>query len=234
MTPTIEEREPAPADPRGGAKSGARYPPKWGQIRRPHSLGYLEQQRYGIRLTAFGLTDAQARATPTSSALSVGGLIKHVTATERNWMDIILQRERAGTDTAEYGDDFVMRPDETLVDILADNERCGHETEAIVAAIADLGQAVPVPKGVPWFPDDVEAWSVRWVLLHVIEEVARHAGHADIVREHLDGEPCTRSWLPPRSGQNRRGRNRGSRPAIRSCPSEPRATAGTSKEGPSQ
>jgi len=46
---------------------------------------------------------------------------------------------------------------------------------------------VPVPKGVPWFPADVVAWSVRWVLLHVIEELARHAGHADIIREHLDG-----------------------------------------------
>jgi hypothetical protein len=40
---------------------------------------------------------------------------------------------------------------------------------------------------VPWFPDDVENWSVRWVLLHVIEETARHAGHADIVRESIDG-----------------------------------------------
>ena len=61
------------------------------------------------------------------------------------------------------------------------------ETEAIVAAITDLDRPVPVPKGVPWFPDDVEAWSVRWVLLHLIEEIARHAGHADIVRESIDG-----------------------------------------------
>ena len=44
-----------------------------------------------------------------------------------------------------------------------------------------------MPKGVPWFPDDVDAWSVRWVLLHLIEEIARHAGHADIVREAIDG-----------------------------------------------
>ena len=39
----------------------------------------------------------------------------------------------------------------------------------------------------PWFPQDVDAWSVRWVLLHLIEETARHAGHADVVRESLDG-----------------------------------------------
>ena len=61
------------------------------------------------------------------------------------------------------------------------------ETEAVIGKIADLGQAVPVPPGVPWFPDDVEAWTVRWVLLHLITETARHAGHADIVREAVDG-----------------------------------------------
>jgi uncharacterized damage-inducible protein DinB len=160
-------------------------PPVEGE--RANLLAYLEQQRYGIRLTAFGLTDDQARATPTASALSVGGLIKHVTATERTWMSIIQQRQKAGTDDTAYGEDFIVGAEETLRDILEDNERCGRETEAIIADIADLGQAVPVPKGVPWFPDDVEAWSVRWVLLHVMEEIARHAGHADILREHIDG-----------------------------------------------
>jgi uncharacterized damage-inducible protein DinB len=153
---------------------------------RAHLLAYLEQQRNGIRLTAFGLTDDQARATPTSSALSVGGLVKHVTATERSWMNDVLQRS-AGADESQYGADFIMGPHETLQEILSDNERCGRETEAIIASIADLGQPVPVPKDVPWFPDDVEAWEVRWVLLHLIEEIARHAGHADIIREHIDG-----------------------------------------------
>jgi Protein of unknown function (DUF664) len=66
-------------------------------------------------------------------------------------------------------------------------DRTAAETERIVSEIDDLGQAVPVPPGVPWFPDDVEAWSVRWVLLHLIEETAHHAGHADIVRETVDG-----------------------------------------------
>ena len=80
-----------------------------------------------------------------------------------------------------------MQPSETLKAILDDNERCGRETEAAIAGIDDLGQAVPVTKGVPWFPADVDAWSVRWVLLHLMEELARHAGHADIIREHVDG-----------------------------------------------
>jgi uncharacterized damage-inducible protein DinB len=154
---------------------------------RANLLAYLEQQRNGIRLTAFGLTDEQARATPTSSALSVGGLIKHVTATERGWMSNVLQKSAPADDVSQYLDGFTMGPDETLADILADNERCGRETEQIVAGITDLSQPVPVPKDVPWFPDDVDSWEVRWVLLHVIEELARHAGHADIIREHIDG-----------------------------------------------
>ena len=61
-----------------------------------------------------------------------------------------------------------------------------------------------MPQGVPWFPDDVEAWSVRWVLLHLIEETARHAGHADIVRETIDG-----ATVLPADGRRRRlARNR--------------------------
>jgi uncharacterized damage-inducible protein DinB len=150
-------------------------------------LAYLAQQRDAMRNAAYGLTDAQARATPTASTLSVGGLIKHVASTERGWIDVMLQRPSAASD---YEADFRLGPDETLAEVLADYDEVGRETEAAVAGIADLGQPVPVPKGVPWYPDDVDAWSVRWVLLHLIEEVARHAGHADIVRESIDGATC--------------------------------------------
>ena len=88
---------------------------------------------------------------------------------------------------ASYEDGFRLLPDETLAGALAHLDDVAHGTEAVIAGIADLGQPVPVPKGVPWFPDDVEAWTVRWVLLHLVEEIARHAGHADIIREHIDG-----------------------------------------------
>lgn len=77
--------------------------------------------------------------------------------------------------------------DETLTDVLVRYDEVARETEAVIAGIDDLGQDVPVPKGVPWFPADLDAWSVRWVLLHLIEETARHAGHADIIRESIDG-----------------------------------------------
>ena len=65
-------------------------------------------------------------------------------------------------------------------------EHIGSFGDDNLAGIDDLGQPVPVPEA-PWFPKDLVAWSVRWVLLHLIEEIARHAGHADIVRETVDG-----------------------------------------------
>lgn len=152
-------------------------------------LRYLEQQRYVLRLTAYGLTDEQARLTPTKSELSVGGLIKHVVSTEDGWMDTVLQlpQKPFAESMREYQENYRLGPDETLESVLARYDAVAARTAEILAGIDDLGQAVPVPQGVPWFPKDVEAWSVRWVLLHLIQETARHAGHADIIREHVDG-----------------------------------------------
>ena len=152
-------------------------------------LAYIAQQRDGIRNAAYGLTDAQARLAPSASSLSIGGLIKHAADIERGWIDRVLQRDRGPEEgqRSDYEDNFRLGPDETLVDVLARYDEVATETATVVAGIADLGQAVPVPTGVPWFPADVESWSVRWVLLHLIEETARHAGHADIVRESIDG-----------------------------------------------
>ena len=107
---------------------------------------------------------------------------------ERGWIAIVLQRHTSRHEAAaRYQDEFRLLPNETLVAVLADYATVAQQTEAVVRAILDLNHAVPVPKGVPWFPADVDAWTVRWVLLHLIEETARHAGHADIVRESIDG-----------------------------------------------
>ncbi|MEV4508196.1 DinB family protein [Dactylosporangium sp. NPDC049525] len=150
-------------------------------------LAFLDQQRQGVRNAAYGLTDEQARLAPSASTLSVGGLVKHLAQMERSWVAIMVREPGPPVD---YADGFRLREDETLADVLADYTKAAEETAAAVAGIADMGYAVPVPKGVPWFPDDVDAWSVRWVLLHLIEETARHAGHADIVRESVDGATC--------------------------------------------
>ncbi|HEX6447497.1 MAG TPA: DinB family protein [Streptosporangiales bacterium] len=152
-------------------------------------LSFLAHQRYAIRVAAHGLTDEQARLAPSASSLTIGGLIKHVAATEDGWIDTMLGQAKPfdPSDAVDYMDMFTLHPDETLAGALARYDEVAKRTESVVAGIGDLGQAVPVPKGVPWFPQDVDEWSVRWVLLHLIQETARHAGHADIVRESIDG-----------------------------------------------
>jgi len=150
-------------------------------------LGYLDQQRYVVRIAAYGLNDDQASATPAPSALSIGGIIKHLSAVERSWMDTVMQRHKSFNSADDYQENFRFGADDTLQSILDDYSQAASETRRIVDSIPDLGQAVPIPKDVPWFPKDHDAWSVRWVLLHLIEETARHAGHADIIREAVDG-----------------------------------------------
>ena len=98
---------------------------------------------------------------------------------------MVLQLPR--DDGYDHAGSFVLGPNETLADAIALFDEVGGETEAVVAGIDDLGQPVPIDKSVPWNPQDYDNWSVRWVLLHLIQETARHSGHADIVRETIDG-----------------------------------------------
>ena len=143
-------------------------------------LTFLAQQRHALRATALGLTDEQARATPTASGLSLGGLIKHAARTERRWVVAgIAGQPLPGLWPIEnWPDDFRMDQDETLAGLLRYYADAADETGRTIAAVADLGQ-----------PQATDAdRSVRWVLLHLIKETARHAGHADIIRETLDGQ----------------------------------------------
>jgi len=175
-------------------------------------LAYLAQQRAVLVLTAMGLTDEQARATPTVSPLSVGGLIKHLDRTERHWTAIVLQRQPPFDASADFAEGFTLGPEETLQATVDAYRQTAVETDEIMARIPDLGQPVPVPRDAPWYSRRVEAWSVRWVLLHLIEETARHVGHADIVRESLDGATAyplmaaseqwpASPWVTPWSGE---------------------------------
>jgi uncharacterized damage-inducible protein DinB len=155
---------------------------------------YLFAQQHAFRAMAYGLTDDQARATPTVSALSIGALIKHVTNCQRGWMQRVASApdappadERPAAEReAEYKAEFLMGPDETLAEVLERFEASNAEALRLVETV-DLAAAVPIPRDAPWFPKDFEAWSVRWVLFHMIEELARHAGHGDIIRESIDG-----------------------------------------------
>lgn len=156
--------------------------------------GYLSFNQNAFFAVAYGLSDEQARSTPSVSTLSVGGLVKHAAAVQRGWTERMAAApgfpppdpRPLEVQMTEYGDQYVMGADETLPGLL-DVLRAQNEETLRVLGAADLGTPVPVPRDVPWFPADVDHWSVRWVALHLIEELARHAGHADIIRESVDG-----------------------------------------------
>lgn len=148
-------------------------------------LAFLEHQRQAVRNAAFGLTEEQARTTPAASGLSLGGLIKHLAYGERNWMDRVRGLPAPEDAFETYMASFHLGRDETLAGVLGDYEKAASETDSVVGGMDDLGRKVPLPVA-PWYPDP-EGCTVRWVLLHLIEETARHAGHADVIRESLDG-----------------------------------------------
>ncbi|WP_017935527.1 DinB family protein [Nocardioides sp. Iso805N] len=151
--------------------------------------GFLRQQQNAFRNAAFGLSDEQAGLRSTSSELAVGTLIKHVTVGSRTWL---LAARAAPGRPARAADAMSMwasalrwdEEDSLTAALEAYDEVCAQVLDAV--ATLDLDAAVPVPDA-PWFPKDVEAWSVRWVWFHLLEELARHAGHADIIRESIDG-----------------------------------------------
>ena len=145
---------------------------------------YLRQQRDGLRNAAFGLSEDELRLAPSRSALTVGGLLKHAAQTERQWVAMVAGQSPAGGEQ-EWVDSFTLTPEDSLASLTEDLERTAATTEAVVAQLPDLGVEVQLAEG-PWFPRG-PGYTARWVLLHVLEELGRHAGHADIVREHLDG-----------------------------------------------
>jgi uncharacterized damage-inducible protein DinB len=146
-----------------------------------HALAtYLRQLHRALRNSIYELTDADAPSVPTSSSISLAGLLNHVTVTERVWLT-----RAYGTDARFDEDDW--DPGEASLDDLRlafDAQAAATERAALDPAL-DLDATFPPPQGPPWYTG--EPISGRWVLFHLLEEVARHAGHADLVREHLDG-----------------------------------------------
>lgn len=156
-------------------------------------LALLAKHRHFLRHTTRDLTDEQARQRTTASELCLGGLIKHVAAMERQWADFIVNGPSAmknfsdmtEEDFAEHVNQFQLLPGETLAGVLDDYAATARRTDELVAGLPDLNVAHPLPEA-PWFPPG-ERWTARRVLIHIIAETAQHAGHADIIRESLDG-----------------------------------------------
>jgi uncharacterized damage-inducible protein DinB len=121
----------------------------------------------------------------------LGGLIKHVAAVESNWVDFIVGGPAAMAhgseewDVEEWLAQFRMLPGESLAGVLEHYDEVARRTDEVVATLPDLDDSHPLPEA-PWF-DRLPRWSARRVLPHIIAETAQHAGHADIIRESLDG-----------------------------------------------
>ncbi|MDH6118289.1 hypothetical protein ABH930_001289 [Kitasatospora sp. GAS204A] len=144
-------------------------------------LAFLAQQRSALRYSVLGLTEDQVWSVPTVSELSLGGLLKHTTVTERRWVVAALAgRPLPGLWPIEdSGADLRRAEGETTGGLLAAYQQAAEETEKIIIDLPDLG--------VGCANEQAAHWSARWVLLHLIEETARHAGHADVIRQSIDG-----------------------------------------------
>lgn len=149
-------------------------------------LSFVEAQRGALRRSVIGLSDEQAASRPSASELSLSGLLKHVAETELNWLRMAQRRPNEKARTQEtWADSFRLVDDETVAGALAFWAEVAAETEEFIASVDSMNDTFPLPEA-PWFPKDGEV-SMRWLLVHLVEEIGRHAGHADIIRESLDG-----------------------------------------------
>lgn len=153
-------------------------------------LASLAKARHFLRYTTRDVTDEQAARRTTASALSLGGIVKHVTMTEGQWMRFIEEGPSAmswdpAAGATEWLAGFQMVEGETIGGLLERYDVVAGRTDDLVRSLPDLEVSHPLPDA-PWFERDAR-WSGRRVLLHVIAETAQHAGHADIIRESLDG-----------------------------------------------
>jgi hypothetical protein len=147
--------------------------------------GFLDWYRATMILKIDGVTDEQARTRYVPSDTSLIGLVRHLSEVERSWF----QRRLRGDDAPplyyspeDPDGDFHPGIDWTVAEAVAAYERECEVSRVIVADTASLDELTVVP-----IKDYDAPVSLRWILVHMIEETARHAGHADILRELIDG-----------------------------------------------
>jgi Protein of unknown function (DUF664) len=186
-TTTTTETGRADARTDGSTPAPSTRVPASSARERADLLATLQAHRGFLRHTVRGLTDEQAARRTTVSELCLGGLIKHVALTEAQWADFIVRGPdvMASGDGQAWAGGFRMEPGDTLAGLLAQYAEVARRTEALVLALPDLDAEQPLPPA-PWFTPG-ERRSARRVLLHVVAETAQHAGHADVLRESLDG-----------------------------------------------
>jgi hypothetical protein len=148
-------------------------PPRMDADEKSTLHGFLNYLRDSIAAKAEGAPEPQVRTAGVPSGTNLLGLLKHLTAVERFYF--------LGEDVRSWA--ATMRPAaaDTLGDALADYRTAVAEANEVIEACSDLSDVAPRPPGRKAAP------TMRWVLVHMIEETARHAGHMDILREQIDG-----------------------------------------------
>jgi uncharacterized damage-inducible protein DinB len=154
-------------------------------------LAALGSQRRFLRYAARDLSDEQALKRTTISELTLAGVIKHVAVVEEHWAKFMelgaaAYGERDASAAEEHQKTFQLNEDETLQSVLDLYESVAGRTDELVRTYPCLDDDHELPAA-PWFPPKTR-WSARRVLLHIIAETAQHSGHADIIREALDGQ----------------------------------------------
>jgi uncharacterized damage-inducible protein DinB len=142
---------------------------------------FLDLYREVVVRKVSGLSDDQLRRRHVPSATTLAGLVRHLTAVERGWFQRRLGQypeQQLDANTGGADASWELGPADSIERLLGDYEAACAESRRIAAGMA-LDDAVPHPR--------LGQVSLRWVLVHMIEETARHAGHADILRELTDG-----------------------------------------------
>ncbi|HTW08167.1 MAG TPA: DinB family protein [Acidimicrobiales bacterium] len=157
---------------------------------RTELLAALATQRDFLRQTVSGLSDDQAAQRTTPSELCLAGIIKHVTAMWETWLDFIehgaaLRDATSPEAMEEHAMTFRVLPGETVYLLLERLDDVVRRSDKLVMEVPSLDQSYPLPAA-PWFKPGAR-WSARTTLLHILAETAQHCGHADIIREALDG-----------------------------------------------
>lgn len=160
------------------------------QGERGELLHALTEQRELLLITVRGITDAHAAQRTTASDLTLGGIVKHLTRGETVWTQIMATGDGKLPEGMLDMGQYRMADGETLAGLLEQYAVAARTTEEVVSDLRDLDRSVPLPS-TPWSPPETVYWSARRILLHLIRETAQHAGHADIIRESLDGASTT-------------------------------------------
>ncbi len=145
---------------------------------------YLDTARQTVLWKLDDLAEFDVRRPVTPTGTNLLGLLKHLALVEYEYFGVVFDRPTSEPlpDTAEPNADMYATADETRDDILGLYRRAIAHADATIEAL-DLD----APGHVPWWPDDVNPVTLQWIMVHVIAETNRHAGHMDIARETIDG-----------------------------------------------